>query len=90
MTTDSATVPTTRQRPLNARQKGFCRNVVANGGNATKAYEDAGYSPNGAKVSASKLLTNPNVQAEIAALEAAQQEADEVNRDMLADGLSED
>ena len=68
MTTNRATEPTTatRERPLNARQKGFCRNVVANGGNATKAYEDAGYSPNGAKVSASKLLTNPNVQAEIA------------------------
>ena len=66
--TATATVPTTQTKPLNPRQQAFCRNVVTNGGNATKAYEDAGYSSNGANVSASKLLANPSVKAEIASI----------------------
>ncbi len=68
MTTQTAPA-STATKPLNMRQLGFCRNVVSNGGQATKAYEDAGYSGNGANGAASRLLANVSVQAEIARLE---------------------
>ena len=68
-TTTPASIPN-EARPLNARQLGFCRNVVANGGNATKAYVDAGYSPVGANAGAARLLANVSTKAEIASIRA--------------------
>ena len=53
---------------LNERQQKFCE-FFAKSGNATQAYKDAGYTPKSeeaAAVSASKLLRNANVSAEIA------------------------
>lgn len=46
---------------LTDQQERFCQEYAANGGNATQAYISAGYSPNGAEQSASRLLTNANV-----------------------------
>jgi phage terminase small subunit len=47
-------------RGLSERQRMFCKEYMIDL-NATAAYIRAGYSPNGAKVSASNLLTNTNV-----------------------------
>lgn len=52
---------------LTERQKKFCRELLK-GKNQTQAAIDAGYSKNGAKVTASQLLTHPNVKAYLAEL----------------------
>ena len=52
-------------RPLNGRQLSFVRHYIANGGNATQAYIDAGYSARGADRSAHNLLRNPRVRAHV-------------------------
>ena len=57
---------------MNELQKKFCVEFVIRG-NATEAYKAAGYkvrSDNAARVNASRLLTNANVQEAIAALRA--------------------
>jgi hypothetical protein len=64
--TSPATATDTTRRPLNTRQFAFCRNYVANGGNASEAYRDAGYAVKNADVAASRLLVNVGVQAQIA------------------------
>jgi phage terminase small subunit len=51
---------------LNIRQADFVREYLLSG-NATEAYVKAGFSPNGAEVSASRLLRNAKVAAHIAA-----------------------
>lgn len=48
--------------PHNDRQKRFCDCYIANGGNATKAARDAGYSEKTAAAQASRLLKDVNVQ----------------------------
>lgn len=53
----------------NTRHERFVREYLLDL-NATQAYIRAGYSPNGAKTSASKLLANPNVTARITNLQA--------------------
>lgn len=45
---------------LNKKQKRFCEEYIVDL-NGTRAYIRAGYSKNGAEVSASQLLTNPKV-----------------------------
>jgi phage terminase small subunit len=55
----------TNPHGLTDQQERFCLNYVTNGGNASKAYRDAGYSENGARHSAWRLLTNANVQERI-------------------------
>lgn len=51
----------------NARHERFAQEL-AKGKTQEQAYIDAGYSENGARVSASQLLTNPNVAARLAEL----------------------
>jgi phage terminase small subunit len=46
---------------LNIRQEKFCKEY-AKTGNAMQSYISAGYSSNGAKVSACKLLTHANIK----------------------------
>ena len=58
---------------LSEKQRRFAQGV-ANGLSQTEAYIQAGYSPNGARAAASKLLTNANVQAY---LQELQQKADD-------------
>ena len=52
----------------NARHERFAQGL-AKGKTQEQAYIDAGYSENGARVSASQLLTNPNVAARVAELQ---------------------
>ena len=67
------------QHGLTPRQAMFAKAYVANG-NGAEAARNAGYSERTAKQQGSRLLTNVDVQAEIAALEAAQREDDAVDR----------
>ena len=55
--------------------------------NATRAYMRAGYSPKGAKSSASELLANPNVQALIAQIEEERTERSEMSNIRLMQEL---
>lgn len=50
---------------LTPKQLAFCREYIANGGNATKAYIHAGYSPNGADSAACRLLSDVRISQEI-------------------------
>lgn len=60
---------------LTTRQTKFVAEYALSG-NAAEAARKAGYSANGAKVTGCRLLTNPNLQAAIAA--SRRQEADEL------------
>jgi phage terminase small subunit len=53
-----------KKNVITPRNRRFIDNFI-NSGNATHAYIDAGYSPNGADVSACKLLRVPKIAAEI-------------------------
>lgn len=55
---------------LTQKQLSFCNEYIKNGGNGTKAYLTAydSHSPNSAAVEASKLLDNPEIQAQLAKL----------------------
>ena len=57
--------------------------------NATQAAIRSGYSEHTAKQQGSRLLTNVDVQVDIAALERAQQKADTVSRAYVIAGLRE-
>mgnify|MGYP000400850080 CR=1 FL=1 len=81
---------------LNDKQKRFCEEYIIDL-NATQAYIRTGYSENGAKESASKLLTNPNIKEYIAYLQQEIQERTKVTLDSvvfrinaIADGSEED
>lgn len=56
---------------LTDQQDRFCQEYVANGGNATKAYIAAGYSPTGADGAASRLLGNVSVKERVKELQAS-------------------
>jgi phage terminase small subunit len=53
---------------LTRKQKAFCENYIANGGNATQAAIDAGYKPNSAKSVGSENLSKPDIAAYIGEL----------------------
>ena len=78
---------TTTQQKLNPRQAAFARNYVDNGGIGAAAYRDAGYSPNGAEASAHTLLSNPDVQAELARLRAIPVRTSASTRAFVLDNL---
>ena len=59
--------PVNQTRPLNEREKIFCREYVKQGNGAQSAIK-AGYSKKNARVQASQLLTRANIQKEIARL----------------------
>lgn len=54
-------------KKLNPKHEAFCREYMIDQ-NATQAYIRAGYSENGANVSACQLLSNPNIKDRIADL----------------------
>jgi len=54
--------------PLNDRQKRFCEFYIANGGNATKAAKDAGYSAKTAHATGNENLKKPEIQKYIKSL----------------------
>lgn len=59
--------PVNQTRPLNEREKIFCREYIKTGNGQQSAIK-AGYAPKNARITASKLLTRNNVKAEIARL----------------------
>ena len=73
---------------LSPKRERFVRHYVQSG-NTTQSAIEAGYSPRSAKQEGHRLLTFADVQAEIAALEATQHEADQVNREFVIAGLRE-
>ena len=73
---------------LSARHKAFCNEYVLSK-NGAKSAVAAGYSARSARITASKLLTKPNIQT---ALRARQQEIEtqlQVTRQGVLDGLQE-
>lgn len=56
-----------KQRPLTIKEKAFCREY-AKTGNGRESAIKAGYAPKSANVTASKLLTHPNIHDEITRL----------------------
>lgn len=64
----------TAKLKLTAKQDAFVKAYLLNGGNATQAAIDAGYSKNTAKAIGSENLTKPDIKA---AIEAHQQKGDE-------------
>lgn len=61
--------------PLNNAKHEHFAQLVSNGETATRAYELAGYSANGAKQSAARLLTNADMRARIAYLRSKKEQA---------------
>lgn len=61
--------------PLSSAKHEHFAQLVSNGENATRAYVLAGYSENGAKQSAARLLTNADLCARIAYLRSKKEEA---------------
>ena len=59
---------TPRQTGLTERERRFVECYMANGGNASKAAADAGFSASGARVQGHRLLTRANIMAAIDAL----------------------
>lgn len=71
---------------LTPRQQKFIE-AYALDRNAARAARKAGYSPNGAKVTACRLLANPNLQAALAAKEAELAARLEINREAVIGGI---
>ena len=70
-------------KPLNARQEKFCQNLVM-GMSATQAYIAAGFSAKGANSAASKLKSQPQIDARLTELrDGAAQVADFSRQDVL-------
>lgn len=73
---------------LTPRQQKFVE-AYALDRNAARAARSAGYSPNGAKVTACRLLTNPNLQAALADREAELAVRLEIDREAVIGGILE-
>ena len=65
------------KKALTEKQKKFCHEYMIDF-NASAAYIRAGYSKNGARISASQLLTNPNVRIFLSGLIHKQEENAEI------------
>lgn len=68
---------------LSVRQKQFAENYVRHG-NGAKAAREAGYAHVGARVTASRLLANANIQTAIAAERRAHEQAMGTSREQVA------
>ncbi|PZV38540.1 terminase small subunit [Mesorhizobium kowhaii] len=78
--------------PLNTRQERFAQNLVAKAMNATAAYKAAGYAAKTdatARAGASELLTNPEVKARVAELQAKASQRNEITVDAILRELDE-
>lgn len=73
---------------LTPRQRRFI-DAYAIDRNAARAARTAGYSPNSAKVTGCRLLTNANLQAALAAKEAELAEKFEIDREAVIGGIFE-
>jgi phage terminase small subunit len=72
--------------PLNnAKHEHFCQ-LVSNGESATQAYILAGYSENGAKQGASRLLTNVDVCSRI---EYLRRQKEEIHKETVAEAIQQ-
>jgi len=71
------------------RRQAFVQAYITNGHNATQAAIAAGYSPKGARVQGLRLLTNDNIQTELATLaEKTADAADVKAEDVLREAAS--
>lgn len=75
---------TIEDKELNERQKLFCE-LYTHEFNAKKAYIDAGYSENGAAVSACKLLTQASIKAEISRILKTKRASKEETEKLITD-----
>ena len=73
---------------LNEKQHKFCLEYVKTG-NATQSYINAGYSKNGAEVSASQLLRNPKVEEFIKKHQEKAEEKNIIDLEYLTKGYME-
>lgn len=71
---------------LTARQSKFVDEYHLSG-NGARAAVVAGYSAPSARITASKLLTNPNIQAALAELRTETQAAFQISRQTVVNGL---
>ena len=69
-----------KERPLTIKEKAFCREY-AKTGNGMQAAIKAGYAEHSSRVTASKLLTKPNIKEEIGRLMEKKEEK------AIADGV---
>jgi len=70
----------------NSRHERFCHEYIKDG-NATQAYLRVGYSKNGARQSAQRLLTNADIQERIAELQHKSNEKCIIERDWIIQKL---
>lgn len=75
--------------PLSERQRVFAREYVLTLRNGAEAARRAGYKPGSAKVTASRLLTDENVRAEVAAVSARYAEEAGLDRPYVLGTLKE-
>ena len=78
----------TKKPKLNDKQKLFCEEYIVDL-NGTQAYIRAGYSPKGARTSASRMLSNVNIQEYIIELKAKRLERVRVSQDYVLEKLVE-
>ena len=76
----------TTETKLTTRQTLFCKLYVATG-NASEAFRKAGYSANGANGSASRLLANASIKAEIAKHKQELEQSNTVDVAFVINGL---
>jgi len=69
---------------LSPKQEKFVQEYLKTG-NATQSYISAGYSPNGADVSASRLLGNASIQQRLEELKKIGEEKFKIDKEFLAE-----
>jgi phage terminase small subunit len=77
-----------RMSKLTDKHKSFCHEYIKDM-NGTQAYIRAGYSEKGARVSASQLLSNPNIQEYLAELVEKQFKKAEVTTEEIIKGIAD-
>ena len=75
----------------NPKHERFCQLYIVHGNNASKAYEEAGYSATGdaIRINASKLLTNANIKERIKELQLETEEKELITREGLIEEMNE-
>lgn len=85
---DMQSVKARQNGTISVRKAAFCREFVKDY-NATQAYLRAGYSKNGAKQGAARLLTKVDVKEEVAKLERELREQNALTREWVIAKLQE-
>jgi phage terminase small subunit len=75
---------------LSAKQEAFCRFYCANGGNASAAAKQAGYSARSAEMTGSRLMRNDKVRAFIESLKKPLHDALAINAAWVRERLKEE